>query len=308
MMAIAGGVALWWFATHQPSLSDARADLSGWQNAQQEQAAAQNQPDISCEGECEIALGDPALGDRPADEQQKSADASADPPELLDLYEQRMMAHWTQGIGVFTFIGLAVLVATLIEARSSGEKVANVTREIGQAQLRPHLVVRERVTGRIHIDNRRIARLKFMIPVTNVGKTPAYAPSIHFRLFFFDLGPREYTDQGVVLEEKFDGLGDLAPEGGVYELNRQVQIPVGEIEARKKIVGANNPSIGVTTHAHLEIILSAEDYTGAKTRPYAVFVETPQPFRTNSEGGTDLVFDHPDLIRPGAAGYPETKV
>ena len=96
--------------------------------------------------------------------EQNHADSPPRSSTDADLLAQERVAYWTFWIGIFTGFGLVALVGTLIETRN----ISDITRDVGQNQLRAYLTMRIRIADK-DAEGAEI----FVIEVTNNGQTPA---------------------------------------------------------------------------------------------------------------------------------------
>jgi hypothetical protein len=100
--------------------------------------------------------------------------------EEANLLAQERVAHWTAWIGAFTAIGLFAILATLIETR----QVTNVTREIGQKQIRAYIHI-----DRIYLDTSSsdlTEGVRLCVSAHNSGQSRAVAPVATYTMTSFD--------------------------------------------------------------------------------------------------------------------------
>lgn len=278
--------------------------LPVWSDVAKDQSSSTSQPDVTCYGNCEVVPAPPPSNGPSSDGDKQTANKYCDTPEELDLIAQSVMAHWTSYITGFTALGLIVLIMTLIEARMSGEKVAGVTREIGEAQLRPYPMIMGRSKIRYGITDTGSLSLTLTLKFGNAGETPAFEPGVTIRLFFWEPGPRDFTKGGCVLEETFDGLGTWAAKSNDFEMERTLNSSVAMIEQSVKDVARHDEPKTGHAYVHLEVLVNARDYAKRALPTYAVYVESDGtiPYRQRNHVGHHAL-SHPWMIRPGAAGY-----
>lgn len=232
-----------------------------------------------------------------AEQEQERARANLHAQQDMAMWAAALL--WASVVGIaVSLTGILVIYATLHETR----QMTVATREIGEAQTRAYILIRKSGTIRVSIQG-GMMDIHIKLPFENAGATPAFDPTVKFRLFFFVPGPRVFRGVEPVLEEIFDGIAPMAPNGGEYILDRRLISPQSNIEHGILQTARHRNLSRTTTYIHVELYISGKDYAGRSLPDYKVFVDTNTPFDKGVEGNTTLSFDYPGLITDAAAGY-----
>ena len=144
-----------------------------------------------------------------------------------DLKAQQDMALFALAMAVFTFLGLIVLVLTLIEAfqaAKAAQSAADITREIGEAQARAYLTI---TGGDFTIDNAVPSNVNFNIVIHNSGNSPAENAELHLIAIFEHIEDGQVTfshpsELPVLKIKDIPARGDLPKEGYLMDVDRHL--------------------------------------------------------------------------------------
>lgn len=222
----------------QPNCQSVTAALPTWQDSAGVERRASQEAHITCYGDCEVSSPPMPVAEPEPEAAQSQANERCDTPEELDLVAQRIVAHWTAFIGGFTALGLFVLIATLIEARLSGEKVADVTRKVNADQNRAWLSVNCRLGPQeARQTHDGLSGIYFPVDCVsqNHGNSPATHVSFHAEMDLLgvdcpDLSARmhEYCDS---IRARADNEGEAIFPGATGRLGHMVLLTQLKIDA-----------------------------------------------------------------------------
>lgn len=231
------------------------------------------------------------------------------PPEVPDsgatpdLIAQQWMAWAALWTTLFTGTGVFLIWRTLIathetlkqaeQATAAALETVAVTREVGDAQTSPFLMVM--AGGKLWAqlkDGKVNCILK--LSIKNAGHTATRGAAVTARIFPTQIGSIDSVNQAGQIH--FSGVTNLGPmePGGVFELDASFETTIGAVQA---CVRYNNPLVGSVGEVVFVVWVNMTwtDYAERGSNPQKIFLSTTTPLKLNLTTSGDLPLSYPKL-------------
>lgn len=220
-----------------------------------------------------------------------------------ELVAQQWMAwagFWTT---LLTATGIILIWRTLLATRQTLREAERataaalatvaVTREIGEAQTSPFLMVMPGGKLWAKLENGRI-NFVLKLAIKNAGHTATRGATLSVQIFPTQRDAMELLAHSGRLH--FRGLSNLGPmePGGVFEFDDHFESTVEAVESR---VRSNNPTAGNVDAAIFVVwvTMTWADYSERRSKPQAISLRTIAPLQLNLTTSGDLQLSYPKL-------------